>query len=257
VRVSLADVKEIKNSLGGTVNDVMLAMVTGALKRDLQRRGEDIEELRAMVPVSVRSEDARGALGNQVAAMMAPLPVGCSDPIVCLQTISRAMSRLKESGQAVGAQVLTDLTGFAPPTIMAQASRLVVRQRLFNLVVTNVPGPQIPLYMLGQEMLEIFPMVPLAPNQGLGVAIMSYNGQINFGLVGDYEVMADMDQLASDFRASIAELAEAAGVELSSPVEVAREKTNGSHPDRAVGQATVSAMQPPAGGAAPPAPPPA
>ncbi len=256
-RVSLADVKAIKNSLGGTVNDVMLAIVTGALQRDLQRRGEEIDELRAMVPVSVRSEDARGALGNQVAAMMAPLPVGCSDPIVCLQTISRAMARVKESGQAVGAQVLTDLTGFAPPTIMGQASRLVVRQRFFNLVVTNVPGPQIPLYMMGREMLEIFPMVPLAPNQGLGVAIMSYNGQINFGLVGDYEVMADMDQLARDFRDSLAELADAAGVELSGPAQVAREKTNGSHPGRAVGQATVSAAQPPAGGAAPPAPPPA
>ncbi|HEX8645319.1 MAG TPA: wax ester/triacylglycerol synthase family O-acyltransferase [Thermoleophilaceae bacterium] len=219
VRCSLADVKAIKNSLGGTVNDVMLATVAGALGRDLRRRGVDVTglELRAMVPVSVRSDEARGALGNQVAAMMAPLPVGHDDPVLRLQVISRAMERVKDSGQAMGAQMLTELTGFAPPTIMGQASRLVVRQRFFNLVVTNVPGPQIPLYMLGRKMIEISPMVPLAPNQALGVAIMSYNGRINFGLVGDYDVMADLEQLASDFQESLAELAGAAGVRLSEP----------------------------------------
>jgi diacylglycerol O-acyltransferase / wax synthase len=218
-RVSLADVKAIKNSLGGTVNDVMLAIVAGGLGRDLRHRGEPIDELTAMVPVSVRSDEARGALGNQVAAMMAPLPVGQRDPVTRLEQISTAMKRIKDSGQAMGAQMLTELTGFAPPTIMGQASRLVVRQRFFNLVVTNVPGPQIPLYMLGREMIEVFPMVPLAPNQALGVAIMSYNGQINFGLVGDYDVMADLDQLALDFQESLAELAGAAGIELSGPAE--------------------------------------
>jgi diacylglycerol O-acyltransferase len=257
VRCSLDDVKAIKNSLGGTVNDVMLTIVTRALRRDLKRRGVEIDglELRAMVPVSVRSDEARGALGNQVAAMMAPLPVGCEDPAACMQTISRAMERLKQSGQAVGAQVLTDLTGFAPPTIMGQASRLVVRQRFFNLVVTNVPGPQIPLYMMGREMTEVFPMVPLAPNQALGVAIMSYNGRINFGLVGDFDAMADLDQLARDFRASIAELAEAAGVELSAP-EAARSVRNGRRPQRKVGHAEVTAVSRSTGGAAPPGPPP-
>ena len=134
------------------------------------------------------------------------------------------MERVKQSSQAVGAQVLTDLTGFAPPTIMAQASRLVVRQRFFNLVVTNVPGPQIPLYMLGRQMLEIFPMVPLAPNPALGVAILSYNGRINFGLVGDYDAMEDLERLASDFQESLEELARAAGVSLSAP---ARASVNG------------------------------
>jgi hypothetical protein len=180
--------------------------------------------------VSVRSDEARGALGNQVAAMMAPLPVGLDDPVACLQAISRSMGRLKDSGQAVGAQVLTDLTGFAPPTIMGQASRLVARQRFFNLVVTNVPGPQIPLYMMGREMLEVFPMVPLAPNQAFGVAIMSYNGRISFGLVGDFDVMADLDRLADDFRESLEELADAAGVELSAPRELASARSNGSAP---------------------------
>ena len=258
VRASLDDVKAIKNSLGGTVNDVMLAVVTGALRRDLRRRKalEGTSELVAMVPVSVRSDEARGALGNQVAAVMAQLPVGIEDPAVRVASIATSMRRVKDSGQAVGAQVLTDLTGFAPPTIMGQASRLVVRQRFFNLVVTNVPGPQIPLYMLGRKMTEVFPMVPLAPNQALGVAIMSYNGRINFGLVGDFDAMADLDQLARDFRASIAELAEAAGVELSAPEEAARGARNGSRPGRRVGRAEVSAMSPRAGGAAPPGPPP-
>jgi WS/DGAT/MGAT family acyltransferase len=219
VRTNLADIKAIKNELGGTVNDVVLATVSGALGRHLHRRGETLSgrELKAMVPVSVRADADRGALGNQVAAMMAPLPVWCEEPAQRLEIVSEAMGGLKNSGQAVGAQVLTSLGGFAPPTIMAQASRLMARQRMFNLVVTNVPGPQFPLYLMGHEMRDLFPMVPLAHNQGLGVAIMSYNGQMNFGLVGDYDVMHDLDDLAGDFRESLGSLADAAGVSLSAP----------------------------------------
>jgi hypothetical protein len=127
VRMDLGDVKAIKNALGGTVNDVMLGIVTGALGRHLRRRGVDTDglELRAMVPVSVRSEEGRGALGNQVTAMMAPLPVGLRDPVSRLTRISEAMGHLKSGGQAVGAQVLTELTGFAPPNIMSQAARVI------------------------------------------------------------------------------------------------------------------------------------
>jgi WS/DGAT/MGAT family acyltransferase len=216
VRMQLADVKSIKNALGGTVNDVMLATVTGALRRHLQRRGFDVAgvELKAMVPVSVRPQEARGTLGNQVAAMMAPLPVGIDGAVERIERISDSMAHLKSGGQAVGAQVLTELTGFAPPNIMSQAARVVARQRMFNLVVTNVPGPQFPLYMMGRELEGLFPMVPLAPNQAVGIAIMSYNGTINFGLVGDFDLMADLDDLAGDLHASLVELAEAAGVEL-------------------------------------------
>jgi diacylglycerol O-acyltransferase / wax synthase len=257
VRLSLADVKAIKNELGGTVNDVMLATVTGALHRDLKRRGVEVHglELKAMVPVSVRADEARGALGNQVAAMMAPLPVGVEDSQVRFGRISESMRKVKESGQALGAQVLTDLTGFAPPTIMGQASRLAMRTRLFNLVVTNVPGPQIPLYMMGHEMLEMFPMVPLAPNQALGVAIMSYNGRISFGLVGDFDTMADLDQLADDFRLSFLELAQAAGVEIEGPV-TEQEPKRFERPEVPAesggnGRSPVS-VAPPTGGAAPP-----
>jgi WS/DGAT/MGAT family acyltransferase len=216
VRVSLDDVKAVKNELGGTVNDVMLAIVTGALGRHLRRRGVDTEGLvlKTMVPVSVRAELERGALGNRVAAMMAPLPVGEEDPVEALRQIGESMRGLKESGQAVGAQRLTELSGFAPPTVMAQASRLMARQRMFNLVVTNVPGPQFPLYLMGREMIDLFPMVPLAPGQALGVAIMSYNGMVNFGLLGDYDLMYDLDEVTDDFADSLADLADAAGVPL-------------------------------------------
>jgi WS/DGAT/MGAT family acyltransferase len=213
VRGDLAQFKAVKNALGGTVNDVVLAAVSGALGRYLRLRGEETDDLvlKAMVPVSVRADVERGALGNRVAAMWARLPVGLSDPVQRLLTIAREMDGLKESGQAVGAQVLTELTGFAPPTIMAQAARLQARQRMFNLVVTNVPGPQFPLYMLSRQLEAMFPMVPLAENQALGIAIMSYNGQLNFGLNADYDALPDLEALADELRASIEELVAAAG----------------------------------------------
>jgi WS/DGAT/MGAT family acyltransferase len=219
VRAGLSDIKAIKNALGGTVNDVMLATVAGALRHHLRRRGIKTEglELKAMVPVSVRTDLERGALGNRVAAMMVPLPVWCEDPVERLRVVSESMGALKDGGQAVGAEVITQLSGFAPPTVMSQAARLSSRQRLFNLVVTNVPGPQFPLYLLGRELIEAFPMVPLAKNQGLGVAIMSYNGHINFGLVGDFDVLADLDDLAGDMAVSLAELGEAAGASTDGP----------------------------------------
>jgi WS/DGAT/MGAT family acyltransferase len=213
VRGDLQQFKVVKNALGGTVNDVVLAAVAGALGRYLHRRDEPIDDtvLRAMVPVSVRADVERGALGNRVAAMWAGLPIGETDPITRLEMISGEMSGVKESGQAIGAQVLTELTGFAPPTIMAQAARLSARQRMFNLVVTNVPGPQFPLYMLGRRLREMFPMVPLAGNQALGIAIMSYDGQLNFGLNADYDALGDVELLAQDLTDAIAELLQAAG----------------------------------------------
>lgn len=221
VRVELNEFKAVKNALGGTVNDVVLAAVAGALGRYLRLHGEPTGDLvlKAMVPVSVRADVERGVLGNKVAAMWAPLPVGMEDPVQRLLTISREMEGIKDSGQAVGAQVLTELTGFAPPTILAQAARLQARQRMFNLVVTNVPGPQFPLYMLGRQLDAMFPMVPLAENQALGIAIMSYNGQLNFGLNADYDALGDLEALADELRASIEELVAAAGAgsEIGSP----------------------------------------
>ena len=227
VRTNLADMKAIKNELGGTVNDVVLATVAGALGRHLRRRGEHTDglELKALVPVSVRSDEQSGDLGNQVAAIMAPLPVWCQEPVARLDVVREAMKDLKDGGQALGAEVLTGLSGFAPPTVMGQASRLMSRQRFFNVVVTNVPGPQFPLYLMGRQAIDPFPMVPLAKNQGLGVAIMSLNGRMNFGLVGDFDVLYDIDDLARDIYDSLAELAEAAGVELTTqPPPAVREE---------------------------------
>jgi diacylglycerol O-acyltransferase / wax synthase len=213
VRYDLADFKLVKNELGGTVNDVVLTAVSGALGRYLRSHGHSTQELelRAMVPISVRTADEHGALGNRVTAMMAPLPLWCEDPVERLEFIHSRMGDLKDSRQAMGASLMTELTGFAPPTIAGQAARLQARQRFFNLVVTNIPGPQFPLYCLGREMEAVIPMVPLAGNQAVCFAIMSYNGQVNFGLTGDYDAMPDLDALAEDLNASIAELVETAG----------------------------------------------
>jgi hypothetical protein len=131
------------------------------------------------------------------------------------------MRRLKDSGQAIGAQALTELSGFAPPTLMQQASRLVTRQRFVNLVVTNVPGPQFPLYLEGRELTDMFPMVPLGSNLNLGIAIVSYNGSLNFGLVGDFNALHDLEDLTGDFLAALRDLADVAGVTPRTPVEPA------------------------------------
>jgi diacylglycerol O-acyltransferase / wax synthase len=213
-RSELGDFKRIKDALGGTVNDVVLAVVTGALRDHMLRRGRDPGgvELKAMVPVSIRADEERGALGNRVAAMYAPLPVGITDPIERFKAIHEALGHLKSSGQAVGAERLTQLAGFAVPTVLNQAARLQSRQRFFNLTVTNVPGPQFPLFMMGRRLQAFYPKVPLVLNTALGIAIMSYDGKLFFGLLGDYDEMADIDDFASDLRAAIAELATAAGV---------------------------------------------
>jgi diacylglycerol O-acyltransferase / wax synthase len=214
VDADLARFKAIKDALGGTLNDVVLAAVALALGRFLRRRGEDTDGmvLKAMVPVSVRADAERGALGNRVAAMWAPLPVGVEDPAAVLAEVGEAMRGLKESGQAVGAQALTSLADFAPPTIMSQAARLQSRQRFFNLVVTNVPGPQIPLYLLGRRLLAFYPVVPLAHHQALGIAIMSYDGRLGFGLLADFDAVPDLERLGGDLEAAIADLSRAAGM---------------------------------------------
>ncbi len=212
--VELSTLKAIKDSLGGTLNDAVLATVALALGRYLRDRRYDTDGLvlKAMVPVSVRSSDQRGALGNQVAAMWAPLPVGVEDPAECLRRVADAMADLKQSGQAVGAQVLTDLAGFAPPTILSQAARLQPRQPFFNLVVTNVPGPQFPLYLLGRRLDHLYPVVPLAQRQALGIAVMSYDGTLGFGLLGDYDALPDLEGIARDLSWAVDALAKAAGL---------------------------------------------
>ncbi len=239
VRGDLDDVKAIKNEMGGTVNDVILTVVTRALRKHLMERGHDVDGLtmKAFVPVSMRSDEDRGGekLGNQVGGIIAPLPVGCPDPRQCLDQISESMGGLKKSGQPVGAQALTELTGFAPPNLIDQAVRLPIPQRFVNLVVTNVPGPQFPLHMAERELKDIFPLVPIGNNMGLGIAIVSYNGTIDFGLVGDWSVLPDLDHLGELFAEALAELGESAGVAVrAQPAgERARSaRTNGGAPER-------------------------
>jgi diacylglycerol O-acyltransferase / wax synthase len=212
----LSTFKRIKDSLGGTVNDVVLAVVTGAVRNWLHERGVRTEglELRSLVPVSIRNEDERGDLGNRIALMRGPLPVYIEDPVRRLHTISDAMADLKRSKQALGAEVISRFNDFAPPTLLAQASRINFSTRLFNLIVTNVPGPQIPLYVLGRELQEVFPVAFLPENHALAVAIMSYNGKVGFGLLADYDSMEDVEALAEGITESLAEL-EAAATETS------------------------------------------
>jgi WS/DGAT/MGAT family acyltransferase len=212
VRSDLDHLKRIKNAFGGTVNDVVLAVVAGALRNWLRGRGIRTQglELRAQVPVSIRGQDEHGQLGNRLAVMRAPLPVYIDDPIRRLETVTRAMQGLKQSKQALGAEVISRFNDFAPPTLLAQAARINFSTRLFNLTVTNVPGPQVPLYVLGRELEDVFPVGFLPPNQALFVAIMSYNGGVNFGLLADYDGMDDVDVVAQGIEAAIAELVAAA-----------------------------------------------
>jgi WS/DGAT/MGAT family acyltransferase len=219
VDAELQRFKAIKGALGGTVNDVVLAVVTGALREHVIRRGRDTEglELKAMVPISIRADTERGALGNRVAAMYAPLPVYSADPLERFRIVHEAMGDLKQSGQAVGAEVLTRLAGFAAPTVLDQAARLASRQRFFNVVVTNVPGPQFPLYLMGRKLLALYPEVPLTQGQQLCIGILSYNGRLGFGLLSDFDALPDLDQVAADLEHAIDELAAAAGVLTPTP----------------------------------------
>ena len=198
----------VKNAFGGTVNDVVLTVVTGALRTWLQKRGVRTEglELRALVPVSVRTQDQRGAVGNRIAVMRGPLPVYVEDPVERLGVVRLAMDDLKESKQAIGAEVLSNVQNFAPPTVLAQASRLNFSTRLFNLLVTNVPGPQFPLYIQGRKMSAVFPIAFLPVNHALSIAIMSYDGHMNFGLLGDYDAMSDLDEFGDGIEPALAEL---------------------------------------------------
>jgi WS/DGAT/MGAT family acyltransferase len=210
VPASLEDFKVVKRAFGGTVNDAVLAVVAGAMRRWLHSRGVRTEgmELRALVPMSIRTEDEMSAGGNRIAAMRGPLPVYVDDPVERLHVVREAMSGVKESKQALGAEVIAGLQDFA--TLLAQASRLNFSTRLFNLIVTNVPGPQFPLYLLGRELQELVPVAFLPENHALAIAIMSYNGTVDFGLLADYDAMADVDFVALAIRESLEELLEAA-----------------------------------------------
>ena len=210
-RTGLADYRKVRKQTGGTVNDVVLATVAGAIRGWLLSRGEPVtpaSTVRAMVPVSVRSKGEPGQPGNRVSSYLVDLPVGEPNSIVRLSQVSYAMRAHKESGQSVGADTLAALSGFAPPTLHALGARAAssFSRRLFNVVVTNVPGPQFPLYASGAKMLEMFPVIPLVAGQALAIGLTSYDGGVYFGLNADRNLMHDVDVLASLIEESLAEL---------------------------------------------------
>jgi diacylglycerol O-acyltransferase / wax synthase len=208
VRTSLADVKAVKKELGGTVNDVVLASVTGGLRRLLLARGEEppVKGLRAMVPVNIRAASEQLALGNRITSLFVHLPVVEPDAAHrYLLTLGEA-EELKRGTQAVGGETLLDLTGLAPPVVHSLLARSLFASRLFNVTVTNVPGPQIPLYALGAKLREIHPLVPIAAEHALGIAVISYDGQLVFGINADRNTVPDLDVLVDGIEESLREL---------------------------------------------------
>ncbi|MBP2474558.1 WS/DGAT/MGAT family acyltransferase [Crossiella equi] len=211
-RTQLEDYRAVRRRHGGTVNDVILTVLSGALRNWLLSRGEAVTSsttVRAMVPVSVREADGgEAAPGNKVSSYLLDLPVGEPSPVVRLHHVSHAMRAHQESGQSVAADALVRLSGFAPPTLHALGARAAssFSRRIFNLVVTNVPGPQVPLYAAGARMMEMFPVVPLAMNQALSIGVTSYDGGVYFGLNADRDAMSDVDVLASMVEESLEEL---------------------------------------------------
>lgn len=211
---SLADVKLVRRSLGGTVNDVVLAAIARGFRELLIGRGEQLDgrSVRTMVPVSVRAEHERGAYNNRVSSVFADLPVGVQDPVARLAEIRRQMDGIKEWKGAVAGERLVDLAGFSPPMLLAAGQRLAASmpQQSFNTVTTNVPGPQHPMYFAGRRLLESAPIIPLGASVRTVIGIFSYDGYLHFGITGDYDSVPDIDVLRRGIEAGIEELVAAA-----------------------------------------------
>jgi WS/DGAT/MGAT family acyltransferase len=192
--MDIVDIKDVRKRLGGSLNDVVLTVVTGAFRRFFQDRGVDVTDLdfRVLAPVSVRSESERGALGNRVSAWIVPLPLDEADPKRQLERIAKRTAELKESKQAVGGEMLSRVVEWTPATLLSLGARNATRLLPFNTVVTNVPGPQVPIYLLGARMLEAYPHVPLVDHVGLGIALLSSAGRIHWGINADYDLMPDL-----------------------------------------------------------------
>ncbi len=217
-QTTIAEIKEIRTALGGSVNDVVLAAVSQGYRELLLAHGEEVADrtVRTLVPVSVRKENEQGTYNNKVSAIFAELPVGVEDPVERLNAVRVQMDRLKTSGQAVAAETLTSLSGFAPPLLLAVGTRIAFRaahrvhRTPIETVTTNVPGPQQPLYACGRQMLTAYPYVPLASPVRVGTAIFSYNGNLSFGVTADRDGVEDVEVLTRGIEEGIAELLEAA-----------------------------------------------
>jgi WS/DGAT/MGAT family acyltransferase len=213
VRADLGRMKEAAHAHGAKVNDVALAVVTAGLRSLLEGRGEGTDgvTLRALVPVSLRPPDRVITLGNRVGALVVPLPVGEPDPIARVRIIAATTAELKRRDEAHASELLLAAADHIPGALLPPVAHLIDRQPLVNLVVTNVPGPPVPLYLLGAEMVEAFPVLPLAGNLTVGVAILSYNGQLNFGIRADVDTCPDVDVLADGMARELAVLTAAVG----------------------------------------------
>jgi diacylglycerol O-acyltransferase / wax synthase len=207
VTAPLADLKAIKSRLGGSVNDVVLAIAAGGLRHLLQARGDTLDQgLRVMVPVNVRRASEMMALGNRVTSLFVELPVGEPDPIVRYRKTAAATAELKRSGIAAGAETLMEVAGLVPPILHAALARRAFTPRLFNVTITNVPGPQQTLYALGTPLRRVIPLVPIFADHAVGLAVVSYDGEVVFGLNGDHGAMPDLAELAAGLEHSLAEL---------------------------------------------------
>jgi WS/DGAT/MGAT family acyltransferase len=213
-RFPLADFRLVKDTFGGTINDAILAAVSGGLRNFLIARGEDPDDpdnaLQALCPVSIRDSSERTALGNRLALLLVKLPVDERVPEKRMERVRATVDRLKARRQAVGADFLLNLAGFAPSTLHAMVARASLRQIGFNLVVTNVPGPQFPLYFRGARLIEAFPVAFLYEGQYVAIAIFSYMGWLNFGYLSDAHGLPDVDVLAKGVEKSFKELVRAA-----------------------------------------------
>ncbi len=233
--MDLNAVKAVKNRLGGTLNDIVLTTVAGAVRRFLQRRNIDVAHLdfRVMAPVSMRSSEDRGTLGNRVSAWMVPMPLGEPDPVRRLDAIRATTERLKQSRQALGAEVLTQVGEWTPSTLLSLGARLATRALPFNLVVTNVPGPQQPLYMLGARMIDNYGFIPLTDYLCLGVVLFSYAGKLCWGFTAEWDLLPDLHDFVGDIEESFRELSD-----VPERIEIrpaARAKASGRRRHRAAG----------------------
>ncbi len=240
--VSFVEIREIRTSLGGTVNDVVLAVLAGGLRQYLIRHGYDVDklELRVAVPVNIRVEEEKGALGNRISAMLTPLPIYESNPAERLALIRDRMNNLKQENQAGAIEALSRMLSRTPAPLQALTGAGLVMNTMVNMICTNVPGPMIPLYSLGHLMLAHYPLVPLSVDMGLGVGVTSYNQRLYFGLMADAKAVPDIDSLKACVDESFLELRGAAGVS-PTDVEIVTHSRNGSSSQKAVAVAEEKA----------------
>jgi WS/DGAT/MGAT family acyltransferase len=222
----------VRRALGGSLNDVVLTIVTGAVRRFLELRRVPLEGLdfRVMAPVSVRAQNERGRLGNRVSAWIVPLPLAEPDPALRLRALAATTEELKEKRQAVAAEVLTQAADWTPATLLALGARNMTRQLPFHLVVTNVPGPQVPLYLLGSRMLDSYPVVPLLDGLGLGIALFSYDGRLCWGFHADFDLVPDLDRFVAFVQESFDELRAIAGRAQPQPKRSSARRTGAARP---------------------------